>query len=223
MKKWQKDRISIIEEILSVIMSNNFILKGGTALMLYYGLDRFSEDIDLDSKTTNMNILKDLEKYNQKNNKEWKISLKKDTDTVFRIMVDYGAEKENGNYPLKIEISSRNKDLLRSNNLEYNNIEGVNVYSLEEIIDMKISAFNNRDKIRDFYDIAFFLREKEELFDINRIKRIKLKLDYQNMEDLECLLKDEFEVYELKKIDVTKIIINTYDKIQELIEKYSRK
>lgn len=223
MKKWQKDRISIIEEILSVIMSNNFILKGGTALMLYYGLDRFSEDIDLDSKTTNMNILKDLEKYNQKNNKEWKISLKKDTDTVFRIMVDYGAEKENGNYPLKIEISSRNKDLLRSNNLEYNNIEGVNVYSLEEIIDMKISAFNNRDKIRDFYDIAFFLREKEELFNINRIKRIKLKLDYQNMEDLECLLKDEFEVYELKKIDVTKIIINTYDKIQELIEKYSRK
>ena len=28
--------------------NDRFILKGGTALMLCYGLDRFSEDIDLD-------------------------------------------------------------------------------------------------------------------------------------------------------------------------------
>jgi hypothetical protein len=30
------------------------------------------------------------------------------------------------------------------------NINGVNVYSLEEILKMKIIAFNDRDKIRDF-------------------------------------------------------------------------
>lgn len=31
---------------------NPFVLKGGTALMECYGLDRFSEDIDLDSLPT---------------------------------------------------------------------------------------------------------------------------------------------------------------------------
>lgn len=33
-------------------MSNQYILKGGTSLMLCYGLTRFSEDIDLDALCT---------------------------------------------------------------------------------------------------------------------------------------------------------------------------
>jgi len=45
MKNWKEDRLKIIKEILPAL-GDNFYLKGGTALLFYYGLDRFSEDID---------------------------------------------------------------------------------------------------------------------------------------------------------------------------------
>lgn len=65
MEDYKKKRIELIKEILP-IFGENFILKGGTSLMLYYGLDRFSEDIDLDSKTNNMNVYTKLLNYSKK-------------------------------------------------------------------------------------------------------------------------------------------------------------
>ena len=60
MKEFQKQRIMVIKEILPNI--KNCVLKGGTSLLLYYNLDRFSEDIDLDSISSNPNISSDIEK-----------------------------------------------------------------------------------------------------------------------------------------------------------------
>lgn len=39
------------------MFGDNFVLKGETSLILYYGCDRYSEDIDLDSKSQNMNFI----------------------------------------------------------------------------------------------------------------------------------------------------------------------
>lgn len=61
LEKYQLDRINIIREILP-LFGDNFVLKGGTALSLYYGLPRYSEDVDLDSKTLNMNFINKLKK-----------------------------------------------------------------------------------------------------------------------------------------------------------------
>ena len=72
MKEWQKDRIDIIKKILPKL-GENYVLKGGTALLLYYGLDRFSEDVDLDSISGNMNILNKLKTIGQN---KWNMSIK---------------------------------------------------------------------------------------------------------------------------------------------------
>lgn len=45
LEKYQEQRINLIKEILP-LFGDNFILKGGTALSLFYGLDRYSEDLD---------------------------------------------------------------------------------------------------------------------------------------------------------------------------------
>ena len=52
---WQEKHKKVIEDILIAInkKSNNYILKGGTALMECYNLTRFSEYIDLDSVDRN--------------------------------------------------------------------------------------------------------------------------------------------------------------------------
>lgn len=213
MEKWKEDRINIIKEILPALGSN-FYLKGGTALLLYYGLDRFSEDVDLDSISTNMNI---LGKIKQLGHKEWNLSIKKDTETVFRVMINYGATNERGDYPLKIEISSRNKNLLRENFFKCKNINGVNVYSLDEILKMKIRAFDQRDKIRDFYDLSFYLKKNPEKFTEDMLYSFKEKMDYKDLDSLAILLNEEFKKNELKKIDGEKIVLETYDRLEELL------
>ena len=199
LKNWQIERLEVFKKILNKI-GDNFVLKGGTALLLYYGLDRFSEDIDLDAFSDNMNI------YNKIKENNWEINVKKNTDTVY-----------NGSYTLKIEISSRNKNLLNSKILKYSNINGVNVYNLDEILKMKLVAFGNRDKIRDFYDLLFFLEKEPNCFSNEMLKDLRAKMEYKDLDDLAFLLNKEFEKNHLKNIDGEKLVLETYNKVEEMI------
>lgn len=45
----EKDHVSLMKMVTQKIQETKpFVLKGGTALMIAYGPDRFSEDLDLD-------------------------------------------------------------------------------------------------------------------------------------------------------------------------------
>ncbi|MDY2999661.1 nucleotidyl transferase AbiEii/AbiGii toxin family protein [Campylobacter hyointestinalis] len=203
LEQYQKDRVELIKEILPYF-GDNFVLKGGTALSLYYGLNRYSEDVDLDCTTNNMNFINKLKRH--KDFGKWNINIKKDTDTVFRAMIDYGATSHYGSYPLKIEVSSRNKDLLRSNILKYENIKGVNVYSVDELIKMKGIAFSGRDKIRDFYDLGYLLQTYPDKFSKESLFSIREKIFYCGEDELNLLLKDENSKHKLisqDKIHIT--------------------
>lgn len=57
-----------------------------------------------------MNIENKLKKICSENG--WTSHIKKNTPTTFRMMIDYGGISEKGLYPLKIEISGRNIDLI---------------------------------------------------------------------------------------------------------------
>lgn len=210
LKKWQIERLEVFEKILNKV-GDNFVLKGGTALLLYYGLDRFSEDVDLDAFSENMNICNKIKE------KKWETNVKKDTNTVYRIMLDYGATNDLGDYPLKIEISSRNKNLLNTKSLKYTNINGVNVYNLDEILKMKLVAFGNRNKIRDFYDLSFFLEKEPNCFSNEMLKDFKTKMEYKDLDELAFLLNKDFEENFLKEIDGEKIVLETYNKVEEMI------
>lgn len=63
---------------------------------------------------------------------------------------------------------------------------------MEEILKMKLAAFGNRDKIRDFYDLIFFLEKVPNCFSINMLKDFKIKMDYKDFDDLTFLLDKEF-------------------------------
>ena len=131
-------------QILSQINkhSDRYVLKGGTSLLFCYGLNRFSEDIDLDAVGTTVGINRILGRY------KWNYWVAKDTKTVKRYMVHYGGEK-----PLKIEISYRNNAIDSSRYYRHSN--GILVYDIDNITMLKIKAFDNRDKIRDLFDLVF--------------------------------------------------------------------
>lgn len=214
---YQEERIKLMKEILP-LFGDKYVLKGGTALFLYYGLDRYSEDLDFDCLTNNMDFTKRLIKH--KDFKNWDISIKKNTDTVFRAMINYQANSSLGEYPLKIEVSSRNSIFLKNKNLEYKNINGVNVYDIKELIKMKANAFTNRDKIRDLYDISFLLENYSNSFTSETLFNIHDKLSYSNKDDLELLLMDEFKNHNLT--DNYNKFYGFIDRIEENINKINK-
>lgn len=194
---YQEDRIKLMKEILP-LFSENFILKGGTALSLFYGLNRYSEYLDFDCISQNMNFIKNLKTH--KNFKEWKITIQKDTEFVFKAIIDYGVTSHFGNYPLKIEVSGRERNrlrLLKDKNAFYQNINGVNVYNIDKLIAMKINAFNGRDKVRDLFDINFLFENYSEFFTIAHLENIITKFHYYGEEELDLLLGDEIHTHRL--------------------------
>lgn len=107
---WKRDKKGEIDErlereqhgmVISAFLkhinrsSERLILKGGTSLMCCYGLDRFSEDIDLDSSNTDIKPF--VDSFCRDNNFQYRVD--KDTDTVKRGFIHYGNE----GHQLKIE------------------------------------------------------------------------------------------------------------------------
>lgn len=204
-----------MKEILPML-GKSFVLKGGTALMLYYGLDRYSEDIGLDTFDE-----MDIRKYLINPGYDiWNIRVAKDTPTVFRVLIDYGAKSDLGAYPLKIEISARNKKMLNKNAFKICNIKGVNVYDISELINMKVATFGNRDKIRDLYDIGFLVRKYPLYFNENQLKSAFTNMQYKGLENLSLQLKDEFYKHILGDILPDDYVLNTYLRCEsELFDK----
>ena len=146
MKRWQTEHKKTIDAFLKYLneASEAFVLKGGTALLTCYGLDRLSEDIYLDGKDTGIESI--VSSFCEDNGFTYRKD--KETITVKRYFLNYGNDRN----PLKIEVSFRKKQI---NNDETRKINGILVYDIDSLCRMKTNAYSSRDKIRDLYDITF--------------------------------------------------------------------
>lgn len=212
---WQADEVktkhfSIICSFLDFLnfQSSDFILKGGTSLMICYGLDRFSEDIDLDS--TNKSIEKFVETFCVQNNYSYRVA--KNTETTKRYMIHYSEVSK----PLKIEVSYRQKEI-ESNRIE--TINGVKVYKINELFGMKINAYSNRDKIRDLYDVIFIIKNYKNEISNERIGMFKDVVSNKGLEQFDYLIKTQKD----DLIDTKKLcddFLDTFNKLG-LLDDYS--
>lgn len=144
----EKKHAQFMSEIAKSISDSPTVLKGGTALLLAYGLDRYSEDLDFDS-TKQLNLQKRINDSAKKLNIDVKaIHLKKDTPTTKRYVVQYNSEY--GFSSLKIETSFRSKKI---NTQDTTTINGIKTYKIGTLINQKLDAAQNRTKVRDLFDI----------------------------------------------------------------------
>lgn len=181
---WRDLHGNVLKDFLRYLNSytHNYILKGGTSLMLCYNLSRFSEDIDLDALNTKQGIEPIVKKFCGINNYNYRVA--KDTDTVKRYIIHYSES----NKPLKIEISYRRRVI---DPTEYCMINGFTVYKIESILGFKINAYNGRDKIRDLYDIVFIC--KNYWGSVSPLLRAQVAdaLTYKGLEHIDYLLKTQ--------------------------------
>jgi len=148
--------LQILKDIYSDIeLAACLGFKGGTALMFFYDLPRFSVDLDFNL----LDSTKEITVYE----KVRKILLNygKIVDEARKffgpvIVLDYGTGERN----LKIEISNR----LWDNHYEIRNLLGINmrVMTAPDMFANKLCALLDRDEVtnRDIFDTWFFLQKR---------------------------------------------------------------
>ncbi|MDO5341968.1 MAG: nucleotidyl transferase AbiEii/AbiGii toxin family protein [Bacteroidia bacterium] len=137
-------------------LCNILAFKGGTSLMFFHGLPRFSTDLDF-------NLL-DLSKEDFVYSKIRAILTKFGTidDEAMKhfgsvLVLDYGK----GERMLKVEISNRIYD----NHYELLNLAGtdIRVMTLPDMFAHKLCAFGERLSPRDVFDVWFFLQKHTDI------------------------------------------------------------
>jgi predicted nucleotidyltransferase component of viral defense system len=185
------------------------VLKGGTALKLCYGLDRFSEDLDFDSiKPLNLeHSIEDVFVQLGKNQAQFRhpnITLTKKTDTVRRYRVTYG-----DSINLKIETSLRStpddKDIIELN--------GILTYKVSVLIKQKLSALQGRTTARDLHDVVFLYEHFYENFGDNQRATI---IDLYNAQD--SVLERFNPAYSEDAILTTTHLLSDLMQLIELVE-----
>lgn len=225
----------IIQEIvLSGLSRGNFFNEaafyGGTALRIFYNLDRFSEDLDFALLEPNKDF--DISKYFnyiQKELKAYGINLNITTkeksfdsnitsaflkgDTLELILKFFPSEEEhkynqilkNLKIKLKVDINPPMGATYEDKYKLLPSPHQIKLYDKESLFAVKIHAilcrgWNNRVKGRDLYDYIFFLASDTKV----NIELLKNKLIESNY----IIEKEKFDINELKKI-----IINKFEKI----------
>lgn len=210
MKSWRNEHKKTINDFLFFLnqITEDYILKGGTALITCYNLDRFSEYIDLDGKSKNIGNI--VAKFCENNKYTYRTA--KDTDTVKRYMVNYG----NSSRPLKVEISFRKKHISKD---EYTKINGICVYKIDNLCLMKTNAYLGRDKIRDLYDVSFICNNYYNQLSQPVISNLQNALEYKGLEQFDYIINQQKD----ELIDNEKLTMDFLTMFEKLNLMYTEK
>ncbi|MGC8676272.1 MAG: nucleotidyl transferase AbiEii/AbiGii toxin family protein, partial [Candidatus Micrarchaeia archaeon] len=159
--------------------------KGGTALYMFYGLDRFSEDLDF-TYFGGKALHKEIDSYMDEIIRDFGLSYKirkdkgnvviKENDEITGIRSELFIEgplfsTEKKGHKIKIDISLRNdlvlKPLPQTIVSKYSDVGSITLYLLQinEMLAEKLCAIAERSKARDLYDAYFILKHKSAKFD----------------------------------------------------------
>lgn len=204
--------------------SDKLVFKGGTALYKFYGLNRFSEDLDftLNRGIIDKNffklVLQDLDKLNVKG---W-IKDYEEYKNEINIHLRFAGPLYKGN-PEDLCFASINISL-RERTLEPKmeflvsdyNIPSFSIAVMQgaEILAEKIRAILTRDKARDVYDLWFLFKKGIELDE--KLVNNKLKV-YKLTYAREALLKRISSLENGWKRDLGNLIIGSIPSFEEVV------
>ena len=149
----QNTIIEVVQAIAKSRAGSQIAFKGGTALKLFYGPPRYSEDIDYDSlpgvsAQELMKILKDLFV-----KRRWEIT--DEAIKYFTILLELRFAGPERHFRVKVEISTREKEL--ETTIQY--FRGVPILTLEPsfLMTEKLLTFIDRQAGRDIFDAWFII------------------------------------------------------------------
>ena len=130
---------------------SNFVLKGGTALLLAYGLPRFSEDLDFDGRQWHVDPTDKIERgASRAGIQVHEVKRTFATEIKRKHKVGYTGR---GSKDLKVEFSYRQAEVI--DDAEVTTVDGIKVYTIEKIAQQKVKVLGERTKPRDLFDVSF--------------------------------------------------------------------
>lgn len=203
----QQAHIRIMRAVLASVQDSPLVLKGGTALLLCYGLDRFSEDLDFDAPKK-MNLESRVEKALSGVASSVIITRTKDSDTVQRYRVIYQVGESEGR--LKIEVSCRD-EISPQTIVEQ---DGIKTYRVATLASQKVRAFEGRTAARDIYDLHFLIRHHRGSLSEDVMER--LRLSFGDLNQIEGRFRPAFEEDDLFR-DRAEMLSTLLLEIQEAV------
>ncbi len=201
----QQTHVRMMREVLRSVQETPLVLKGGTALLLCYGLDRFSEDLDFDAPKK-LNLESRIENALRPITQQLRITRTKDTDTVQRYRIEYESGSVQGR--LKVEVSCRDAvdetDVLERH--------GVRTYRAARLIAQKINALENRTTARDLYDVHFLATHFRSEFEPVMVARLlTLTADVNQLEGRFMPAFEEDDLFRDKAEMLSSLILELHD------------
>jgi predicted nucleotidyltransferase component of viral defense system len=191
----QQLHVDIMRAIARDFYDLPMVLKGGTALLLCYGLDRFSEDLDFDAPKK-FNVAGRVEKILAQRTMSHSVRTVKDTATVQRLKAHYTGVTSDR--LLKIETSFRTQP----SEDETVTIDGIRTYSIQALIAQKIDALEHRTAARDLYDISFLINQYPNHFSPKAVQ--KLAVLVSDVDAVEGRFQEAFEEDEI--LDASRLV-----------------
>jgi len=191
------------------------VFQGGTALRLFYGNPRFSEDIDLVVRQGGKNI--NINLYSSKSQKLTKnifpflqdisYEIQKDTPEIQRFVLETKGINQLQNIRIHVELVNIPSYYNQPRLLEFPPLNpAIRVEEEKEILADKITALGCRAYIkgRDLWDIYFLTEEKNYVIPWDLVKKKVNDYNYSTDEYNKNLKKRNEEI----KINGTKILSN---------------
>ena len=150
-----------------------------------YGLDRFSEDIDLDASRAKLHGF--IDDFCQNFGYSYRIA--KDTPTVNRFMIDYGSPMHKR---LKVEISYRSMVIPPDT---YTEVDGIQVYTMDRMAQLKAAAYLSRDRIRDLYDLCYICNHHLSDLKESTVNQIKDAFAYKGFDNFDYIVRNESDPF----------------------------
>lgn len=208
---------SVMREVCFSVSDTPMVLKGGTALLLCYGLDRPSEDLDFDS-SKKMGLERRIGTALEKRYCINELKTLKDTDTVQRFRLNYSDLQTGIEGSLKIETSFRDPPAPDQIVARH----GIQVYSLNRLFIQKTTAFYERTTARDLYDLSFILSKSSFLPDKDSLARLRHDFgNPQKFRELEQQFRQAFQIDPLLSgYDFDKVMLLLSERIDCAYRKY---
>ena len=163
------DRIhqTLMRTVVKGLADTSMVLKGGTALLLVYSLDRHSVDIDYDSPAK-LDLPSRLDGIMRSTRMEYKIVDRKHTDTTSRVFIHYrtGRVKDG-----RLKIETKNNRVINPSHVHNN--PGFLVYTIDKLCEHKLDAINTRTKGRDLYDLAHIAKHYSSELSADNVTNLK--------------------------------------------------
>ena len=117
-----------------------------------------------------------------------------------------------GSKPLKVEISYRNKVILPDT---YQKVNGISVYTIDRLAQLKASAYQGRDKIRDLYDVCFICNNYYSELSESTQNLIRDALSFKGFEHFDYIVNTQSDPL-IDKNQLAEDYLKMYDKLDLL-------